>query len=173
MRCVFILGASGTGKTELVRTLLGFPRVTVVKGRWTAGDGLVAAGPYVGAVLDGPDALPPAAAVLRAMVRDVGALVQGALVLFDGVRFGEAHAHELRAAGHEVVAVLLEAPPELCAGRRANRGSAPMGASWYRGQARSAEDVATRIGRVRRVDASRPARDVVADVRRLLGRASW
>lgn len=166
---LFIVGASGAGKTALVRALLGYPGVTVERERWThsLNRPLTAAGIYRGATLDGADALPPAPQLLAAMVGDVARMDPARDILFDGVRFGAVSARAL--VGVRVRTVLLSASIETLTGRRARRGSPTTSRSWYVASIDRAARQAAAIGDVMRLDtATATPREILQAVRGLL-----
>lgn len=159
---VYLLGASGSGKTSTARALLG-TRTTEVC-RWTVGDRFAAPGPYRGQPLDGPDALPPTESALRTVLERIDGVPPGRVVLLDGERYAKRWAVDWLRPRASLSAVLLEATVDVLRRRRERRGSPPMPASWYEQRIVQAEREAAMVGRVVRVDASVAALEVLARV---------
>jgi cytidylate kinase len=165
-KVIFVMGASGVGKTELVRGLLGAARSTV--GRWTLGNGFAAAGPYTGAALDGPDQLPHTQNVVESMLDRMDAELPGNLtVLLDGNRFG-GWALERLMGKATCVAVFLSAPSNVLLARRTRRGSGGLSAARLEGSQKQCALTASMAGRMVRVDATQPAVAVLAAVKRAI-----
>jgi hypothetical protein len=162
---VFILGAPGVGKTELTRGLLGSN--THIDGRWTVGKQFAAAGPYMGNVFDGPDALPYSVHVVRAMLSEFA--WKSLPCIFDGERFCAWVVRELKGQA-TCLAIRLTAPVELLQQRRAKRGSPPATNAWLDAKDAQACVVASLCSRVVNLDASQPARTVLADAHKVLYR---
>jgi hypothetical protein len=102
---LFLLGAPGAGKTTVTRALLGTPTSTL--DRWTVGQKFAAAGPYTGAVLDGPDSLPYSNVLLEKALERGLLLPPHLVAIFDGERFG-AWARDALRGRARAVAVFLQ-----------------------------------------------------------------
>lgn len=161
---VFVLGASGSGKTTLCRALLG--PWAAFDGRWSVGSGVVAAGPYTGATLDGIDSLPHSRAFAQAMLSRINDLPRGVILLDGG--FGAWALDFLRGRAHRV-AVLLEAPPVVLARRRLVHGSPFIPTERLEASAASQARLSCAADRRHVVDATLEGWQVVASVRRVLG----
>jgi ribose 1,5-bisphosphokinase PhnN len=165
-KVIFVMGASGVGKTELVRGLLGVGART--SGRWTIGSRCAAAGPYVGAVLDGPDQLPRTQNVVESMLDRMDSEVPAGLpILLDGNRFGGWAIERLRGKA-AIAAILLTAPTHILLSRRTARGSHGLSAARLEGAARQCALTASMAGRMVRVDASQGKSAVLIAAQRVV-----
>jgi ABC-type dipeptide/oligopeptide/nickel transport system ATPase component len=129
---LWIVGEPGVGKTTLARGLLGKvpAEVRIPKPKWSISGGIAAAGHYVGGTFDGADTV-PYNGVEDALVfwRE---FIKSPLTLLDGDRFSNAKVVEFLAA-HNKLCLLLSAPEDVVAARRAARGS-DQNPSWVRGR---------------------------------------
>src|SRR5690242_8502091 len=127
---LWVVGEPGVGKTTLVRGLLGPVVARIPKPKWTYGSGVACAGSFTGGAFDGADTVPyNGAAEALVFWREA---IKEPLTIFDGDRFSNTKAVELFAA-HRRLCVLLAAPEEVVAARRAARGT-EQNASWVLGR---------------------------------------
>ncbi len=131
---LWVLGEPGIGKTTMVRALFGDAPLRFVESpKWTlAGDRIALAGHYKGTTFDGGDTVPyNAAEAAQEYWRDELSSFQ--LTILDGDRFSHEGSKSLFEAHALGLAVLLEAPLEVAAGRRKSRGS-NQSESWISGR---------------------------------------
>lgn len=162
-RAIFLLGASGVGKTTVARALLG--SALRCDGRWTIGTRAAAAGSYGGSVLDGADTLPRSRSVVEAMLERMEAeLPLGLPVLWDGQMGADWALAYLRGRCNRV-AVLLTCPCGVLKARRTARGSPPMSDASYAAQAARWDRLSQSADRRVVVSTDRAVSIVIADVR--------
>ena len=169
---IFVVGAPGVGKTTALRAmfeeldpagaafLTESPKWTVCPGAYAA------AGHYTGGPFDGADTVPynGAAAAVDALLANLQAW-SVPIVVFDGDRFSaRTHLDLARGGGLRVGCVLISAPDEVVAQRRAARGSA-QNENWARGRATKARNFFAMFDPAQRaeVDASRLGPKQVAE----------
>lgn len=149
MIVVWILGAPATGKSTLVKSLLGSQ--THVSGRWTVGTKCAAPGPYTVGLKDGADAV---------LTSVLGSVPSNRILLLDGERYAQPWAADLMRPKATLIAVLLEAPIPTLQARRAW-----VSDDWMRCHIGRAERFANTVGRVFKVDATQSADLVCMRVR--------
>lgn len=111
-RAIFLWGASGAGKSAVVRQLLG---AHVRSGVWSVGAKYAAVGAYRGCAVEGADCVPRDLRTWFACAPDRDLLLDGHK--FDREALALLHGRFVR------IGVLLDAPARVLAARRAGRGS--------------------------------------------------
>ena len=132
-KVTFLVGSPGSGKTTLVRHLLGDLSACylIPKPKWTVGENLVAAGHYTGATFDGADTVPYSGVKEALAFWDAQLSIKPWTVL-DGDRFSYVGcADEFRALGARVLCVRLACTDFILAERREFRGS-NQNATWLK-----------------------------------------
>lgn len=169
---VYLIGAPGTGKTTLARSLLGFPEPRpgklplpshyrlIGKPKWTVtarseevmatGGSICAAGHYTGATFDGGDTVSYTGALDAMAYWTEHFLKLRLLTLLDGDRFSNSSVLDYL-VNHplspliRVLGVHLVASPELLAARRSQRGS-NQNPIWMKGRETKARNFAMKLG---------------------------
>ena len=170
---LWIVGEPGLGKTTLVRRILGEELTFNEKPKWSFGrEGRVsAAGWYSGGTFDGADTVPYNAVneALSYWTSDV--LPKSPLTVLDGDRFSIEPAwrffrdHE---AKPRTATVLLAAPSEIGAARRAARSTTVQNATWVRGRVTKARGFFERNPDAIELDATRSPEEVFASLKAFL-----
>lgn len=150
----------------------GLPLTFVESPKWTlAGPDVALAGHYKGGTFDGADTVPYNAAE-KALEYWDAELKGRSLTILDGDRFSHDGARAFFVSRASILAVLLEAPQEVVAGRRAERGS-NQAPSWIAGRRTKSSRFFDGFApdRALRLPATLPAIDLADRVRGFLSSA--